>query len=135
VDREAVDRAAERCGWPLLNIFARREGRPRQVIFGTGEWLLTYVEDHRIDARYVTLAGHDTDALEREVRASLPTLDTPRVLSMLGEDRVRALAWLGVVGPREEDPRIAALLLEASGSDDPRERDAAAFAREALGWP
>lgn len=134
VDRDALDRAAAEHGWPLLNIFARRDGRPRQVIFGTAEWLLTYVEDHRIDARYVTLAGHDTDALAAQVRSSLPVLGRSDVLAMLASDRVRAICWLGVVGPPEADELVATILDEADASVDERERDAARFAREALGW-
>lgn len=134
VDRDAIDRAARENRWPLLNIYSHREGRPRQVIFGTAEWLLTYIEDHRIDARYVTLAGHDTEALAEQVRASLPVVSLEDVLEMLLRDRVRAICWLGVAGPTTRDPSIDEILVRAETSDDQRERDAAAFARAALGW-
>ena len=68
------------------------------------------------------------------MRASLPVLSPGDVLAMLARDRVRAICWLGVAGPPTREPTIEAVLASAEASDDPGERDAAAFAREALGW-
>ncbi|MEZ4337670.1 MAG: hypothetical protein R3B82_13710 [Sandaracinaceae bacterium] len=136
VDRAAIDDAAHARGWPLLNLYRRDEGRPRQVVFGTGEWLLTFVVDHRIDATYVVVEGHDEDGLADEVRAALPTVDLDGVIAMIeGDDRVRGLCWLGVVGPDAPAEPAASLVAHAAADEDPRVRDAAAFAVEALGWP
>lgn len=135
VDRAAIDDAAFARGWPLLNIYRREEGRPRQIVFGTGEWLLTFVIDHRIAATYVVVEGHDEDGLAAQVRAALPTLDLTEVLAMVaGEDRLRGLCWLGVVGPPERTEPAASLLAEAAADEDAQVREAAAFAIEALGW-
>ena len=135
VDRDAIDRAALEAGWPLLNIFGRTPTRPRQVIFGDAEWLLTFVWDHRVDARYAVLDGHDVEALGAQLRAALPTLSLDDVLALLPTDRVRALCWLGVVGPEEPAASLREIFDAAERSSDARERDAAAFALEALGWP
>lgn len=134
VDRHAVEQAALSHGWPLLNIFARRDGRPRQTIYGSAEWLLTFVEDHRVDAHYAVVAGHDPDTLAEQVRDALASLDLEHVLAQLETDRLRGLCWLGVVGPTEPCDPVAALLREAAGSSDEQERSAARFALEALGW-
>ncbi len=134
VDRDAIDRAALEAGWPLLNIFARTPTRPRQVIFGDAEWLITFVWDHRVDARYAVLDGHDVEALSAQLRAALPTLSVDDVLARLVTDRVRALSWLGIVGPSTPDVSIHEILRRARASDAPRERDAATFSLQALGW-
>lgn len=134
VDRAAIDRAAADLGWPLLNILGRRDGRPRQLVFGGPDWLLTFVHDHRIDARYAVAAAHDPEALAGAVRASLPTLSLEDVLARLDEDRVRAVCWLGVVGPDAPTEPIARILREAGEHDDESLRNAARFATESLGW-
>ena len=135
VDRAAIDRAGMEAGWPLVNIFARTQTRPRQVIFGDSEWLLTFVWDHRVDARYAVLDGHDVDTLGAQLRGALPTLSLDDVRAMLETDRIRAICWLGIVGPPTPDPEIRRILDEALTSSDERIRDAAAFAEEALDWP
>ncbi len=79
--------------------------------------------------------GHDIETLADEIRAALPTLSVEFVLALLETDRKRALCWLGIVGPSTPDPTIAEILEIALASDDPEERNAAAFAKEALSWP
>lgn len=134
VDRAAIDRAAADHGWPLLNILGRREGRPRQLVFGGPDWLLTFVDDHRIAARYAVAASHAPDALADAVRASLPSLSLDDVLARLDEDRIRAVCWLGVVGPDAPAEPVARILREAASAEDPALRDAARFACDSLGW-
>lgn len=136
VDRDAIDDAARARGWPLLNLYRREEGRPRQIVFGTAEWLLTFVVDHRIAATYVVVEGHDEDGLAAAVREAFPTVDLEAVIAMAGDpaDRVRGLCWLGVVGPAERTEAVAAVLAAAATDEDDRIREAAAFATEALGW-
>ncbi len=136
VDRAAIDRAARARGWPLLNLFRRTDARPRQIVFGTGEWLLTFVEDHRIAATYAVVDGHDAEGVAQAVRASLPWMGLDAVTALLdGPDRVKGICWLGVVGPATPEGPVAAILAAAASSEVPAEREAAAFAREALGWP
>jgi lysine-N-methylase len=137
VDRAAVDRAAARHGWALVNVYPRRSGRPRQVVFATrdGEALITFVEDHRVDARYLVIGAHVPDGPLAEARASLPTLALDQVLAMLPRDRVRALCWLGIAGPERAVAPVVEAIAAAADDPDPRVRDAAAFARDALGWP
>ncbi|MCA9609734.1 MAG: hypothetical protein KC619_29250, partial [Myxococcales bacterium] len=57
------------------------------------------------------------------------------VLAMLATERVRALCWLGVIGPATPTEPVASLLAAAAASEDRAERDAASFAYQALGWP
>ncbi|MBX3272979.1 MAG: hypothetical protein KF729_22140 [Sandaracinaceae bacterium] len=133
--RADIDRAARARGWPLLNLLRRTEGRPRQIVFGAAEWLLTFVEDHRIAATYAIVHAHDEESVARAVREALPTLGLDDVLARVATDRVRAICWLGVVGPGAPASPVRELLAAAAASADPRERDAADFAYEALGWP
>ena len=133
--RVDIDRAARACGWPLLNILPRTETRPRQIVFGTSEWLLTFVEDHRIAATYAVVEAHDEETVAGAVRAALPTLGLDDVLARVATDRVRAICWLGVVGPAAPASPLGELLAEAAASADARERGAADFAYEALSWP
>ena len=134
VDRDRIDQAAITLGWPLLNIFAQTATRPRQIIFGDAEWLITFVWDHRIDARYAVLDGHDVETLATQIENALPTVSLHDVLAMLATDEVRALCWLGVVGPETRDERVGAILDRALESDEKKVRAAAEFAFSALAW-
>ncbi|MEC7523359.1 MAG: hypothetical protein VYE22_25995 [Myxococcota bacterium] len=130
--RDEVDAAALALGWSLANVYPRRDGRPRQVVYATGEALITFVDDHRVDARYLVLSGHDPDALADAARETLPTLSEAAVLELAATDRVRALCWLGVVGATS--PAATRVIEEALESDEAPVREAARFAAEALGW-
>lgn len=137
VDRAAVEALALAQGWRLVQALAQKDGRPRQLVFATAEGteLVTFVEDHRIDARYIVLAGHDSSAVAELVRLALPCLDERAVLAMLEQDRARAIAWLGVVAPERACEPILGILQAALESDEPAIREAARFAAEATSWP
>ncbi|GAB5541188.1 MAG: hypothetical protein SangKO_009480 [Sandaracinaceae bacterium] len=130
--RDEVDSAAIALGWSLANVFPQREGRPRQVIYATAEGLITLVEDHRIDARYLVFSGHDPEGLAAQAREVVETLDEDAVLEILAREPARGLCWLGIVGASREASEKA--LRDALGGEAPELRAAARFAAEALGW-
>ena len=137
VDRAAIDALALVEGWRLVAVMAEKGSRPRQITFVSraASELVTLVEDHRIDARYLVVDGHDPAPLVELVRLSLPCLDERAVLALLEADRPRALAYLGVIaGPHASEPALG-ILREALGSEDPSIAAAARFAAEASGWP
>lgn len=138
VDRAAIDAAARAHGWRLSNIYAQRAGRPRQLSYmdASGETLITVVDDYRIGARYVVLAGHDVAPASRDVRATLPSVSLQDVLAMWErpEHRVRAVCWLGVIAPETPAGPALAIFEQAASSEDEDLRKAASFALEAAGW-
>ncbi|HEY8427249.1 MAG TPA: YkgJ family cysteine cluster protein [Sandaracinaceae bacterium] len=136
VGRDEVDALALREGWRLATILPKREGRPRQLVFvsAAGTELVACVEDHRIDARYLVIDGHDPSALAERARAALRCLGIEEVRAIAARDRVRGVAWLGVVAPERACEPILGVLRAALEDPDPRVREAARFAAEACGW-
>ena len=139
VGRAELDRLALSDGWSLLQILARREGRPRQVFWATrdGEAMITFVDDHRIDARYAVVSAHAPGPTLARIRSSTRWLSRADVLDLVGAPatRVRGLCWLGVVAPSEPTEPFASTLSRALTDRDARAREAARFALEATGWP
>lgn len=137
VDRAAIDALAMVEGWRLVSVMAEKGSRPRQITFVSREAseLVTFVEDHRIDARYLVVLGHDPAPLVELVRLALPCVDERAVLARLETDRARALAHLGVVaGPSATEPALG-ILRAALESDDASIAAAARFGADASGWP
>ncbi len=134
--RAEVDALARDEGWKLVGILPREGGRPRQVLSASadGAEVVTLIEDHRVDARYLVLIGHDPAPAAERARRALPCLGIDDVLAMMERDRPRALCWLGIVAPETPTDPIDAILREASASEEARVRDAARFALEAAGW-
>lgn len=136
VDRDAVDRAAVAHRWSLVNVYSRREDRPRRVVFATPDGaLVTLVEDHRVAARYLVIIGHDPDAPLAEARRSLAHRTLDDVRAAIEHDRVRALCWLGVIGPASATGEWLEAVRAGLADGDERVRAAARFAAEGLGWP
>lgn len=137
VTRDAVDRVAAAHGWSLVNIYRRRDNRPRAVVYATasGDALIAFVDDHRADARYLVVTAHDPEEPLSAARASLPHHTLDDVRAMLAEDRGRGLRWLAVAGPDAATPPWAAIVRASLSDDDERVRDAARFALDELGWP
>ena len=135
IGRADIDALAGARRWALLNVFAQREGRPRQVVFGepSGEAFVTFVDDYRIDARYLVIAGHDPETVVAQLRAQIACVTLEEVVAMLDDpsERARAICWLGVVSPSEPPPEVVAAIRDAWTSERANERDAARFAAEA----
>lgn len=139
VDRAAIDALALSQGWVLASIFSQRHGRPRQLVFASaaGTELVTYVEDHRIDARYLVVDGHDPSELALSIRNALPCLDLDDVRALIesAERRARGIAWCGVLAPERASEPILGWLRDALDDEDALVREAARFAAEATTWP
>lgn len=57
VDRDAIDDAAARLGWQLVNIIPAAERRPAQIIFAAPEGYVHLIDDERLEVRYLQAPG------------------------------------------------------------------------------
>jgi hypothetical protein len=139
VVREEIDALADARGWKLVNILPARNERPRQLVFATPEnaGLVSFVDDHCIDARYVCFFAHDAAPVADVVRASLATLDLEAVIAMHAEPerRARALTYLAVLSPASASEPFLGLFSSALASDDAEIQAASMAAARRLSWP
>src|SRR5262245_25661785 len=72
VDRNAFDAAMGALGLSLLEIVPATPERPRHLIAGHPNAKVYFVEDHRVQARYLLVLGTDVDSWARALREQLP---------------------------------------------------------------
>jgi hypothetical protein len=136
VDRAAIDAFALDAGWRLLNLLAAREGRARQVVFGSddGAALVAFVEDPRVGACHARIDGHDEEGVAARIAAGLRAIDVEAACALLPHRRATALRYLGVLAPAAPCEPFRGIFRDALASTDASVRDAARFALEASGW-
>ena len=129
VDRDAIDDAARRLEWQLVNVIAAAPGRPEQLIFATRSGHVYLVNDERLGVSY--LQG---DSLP----GALPSYGTEDHHALCASDdldeirRGLALTVLYASGP--DEARIA-LLGRALASPNENVRRAAFVAITYAPWP
>jgi hypothetical protein len=129
VDRDAIDDAAHRLEWQLVNVIAAAHGRPEQLIFATRSGHVFLVNDERLGVSY--LQGES-------LQGALPCYGAEDHHALCASDdletirRGLALTVLCASGP--DEARVA-LLGRALASSDENVRKAAFVAITYAPWP
>ena len=86
VSHDDIDDARVKHGWRLADVVAARTGVPSQQILLTSDrrHVLHFVDDARLDLRYVVVSGPDVAATRHTIEESLPIVDG-EALSAIGD--------------------------------------------------
>ncbi|MFK7991916.1 MAG: hypothetical protein AB8I08_38220 [Sandaracinaceae bacterium] len=140
VGRDEVDALADERGWLLVNVHPGTADAPRRVFFATGdgEGWVTLVEEPRMGACYLEVAGHDPESLLDHAVAQLGEQRRDAVLESLQQPGTGSVAHLGhgvsrlaVARPAVWDETLQRALRQAETHAAPEVKRAAAGVRDA----
>jgi hypothetical protein len=141
-DRDAIDDAMQLAGLRLANVAAASAAQPAQVVAVSSDrsTLVHFVWDARLDVVYAVIAGAGVEAVERDLRAALPTYSDADAAAMTSDPAdaprfARGVVLLALTAPAQATRGALELFAAARAHPDAAVRRAAELARAYVSWP
>lgn len=136
VSRDAIDDAIAALRLQLVNLVAESASHPRQIVCGTEDAQITFLDDARLGARCVVLDGPAAQSLAAALGAHLPLLGWDAIEARLGSDDPADRVWaIGHGAALRDIGRASTLIGPGLADDDRRVRRAALIAAAYLPCP